>query len=345
MKMKMKMKKGSGIGDQGSGAFLGGIARGLFAVAVAAIGLAALAEPKVEITRVDVGNARDGVFAYTYNVSGVTGTCDIDVKITADGGAKTKTDTITRGNGTGSYSVDTKNDDAFGKVYADVTVAMTIAGSGSGDGSELGGVQLWPDGPYWAVCNVGAESPGDSGYYFWWGSTTGYRYVDGQWTDPNGVQTNMFSSTLCPTYKLDNNALSNLGWLNSDGNLKAWCDAATVHLGAPWRMPTSDEIGLLANAEYCKSAWTNLYGTVGMFVTGVKEGYTNKSIFLPAAGLGNGASLINSGSYGYCWSSTPISDNWSVAWYLSFGQSGFIKYCLNERCLGYPVRAVRGFAK
>ena len=313
----------------------------ILAVAVAAVGLAAVAEPKVEITHVDVGNARDGVFAYTYNVSGVeSGTCTIDVKITADKGNKTKKTTISAGNVTATYAVDTKNDPAFGGVYKDVAVSMSIAGSGSGDDSGLGGVQLWPDGPYWAVCNVGADNPGQPGYYFWWGGTIGYRWVNGKWQDSEGVQTNMFSSALCPTYKLDNNALANLGWLNSDGNLGAWCDAATVHLGAPWRMPTTDEIELLANAEYCKSTWTNLYGTVGRFVTGVKEGYTNKSIFLPAAGYGNGASLTSSGSTGDYWSSAPDSNDPDRAQDLYFDQGSFYGSSY-YRYRGYPVRPVR----
>ena len=39
---------------------------------------------------------------------------------------------------------------------------------------DLGGVQLWENGPYWAECNVGASSLEDDGYYFWWGDTVGY---------------------------------------------------------------------------------------------------------------------------------------------------------------------------
>ena len=39
---------------------------------------------------------------------------------------------------------------------------------------QLGGVQLWENGPYWAECNVGAAKPEDYGYYFWWGDTVGY---------------------------------------------------------------------------------------------------------------------------------------------------------------------------
>ncbi len=40
---------------------------------------------------------------------------------------------------------------------------------------DLGGVQLWVNGPYWAECNVGAITPEEYGYYFWWGDTVGYK--------------------------------------------------------------------------------------------------------------------------------------------------------------------------
>ena len=37
------------------------------------------------------------------------------------------------------------------------------------------GVQLWENGPYWAELNVGASTPVDYGYYFWWVDTVGYK--------------------------------------------------------------------------------------------------------------------------------------------------------------------------
>ena len=324
----------------------------IVAVAVAAIGLAALAEPKVEITRVDVGNARDGVFAYTYSVSGVTGTCDIDVKITAGGGTKTKNDKISSAaNGTGSYAVDTKNDAAFGAVYTDVAVFMSIAGAGSGsdDDSGLGGVQLWKDGPYWAQCNIGASSPWDSGYYFWWGDTVGYKRnaANNGWvSSKDGTTPIQFSSAdgkAGQTDGKDNEALMTMGWIDSKGNLSKWCDAATANLGAPWRLPTSDEIqGLVEN---CTTTWTNFYGVSGRLVKGRTTGYTDKSIFLPAAGYGNGSSLDNSGSDGVYWSSTPNAGKSSYAWDLYFRSSNFYRGSYYGRVSGHSVRAVRGFAK
>ena len=46
---------------------------------------------------------------------------------------------------------------------------------------DLGGVQLWENGPCWAECNVGATAPEESGYYFWWGDTVGYIRSGGTW--------------------------------------------------------------------------------------------------------------------------------------------------------------------
>ena len=70
-----------------------------------------------------------------------------------------------------------------------VAVAMPTGADGeetavSGEGfvpqpePELGGVQLWENGPYWAECNVGATKPEEYGYYFWWGDTVGYARND-----------------------------------------------------------------------------------------------------------------------------------------------------------------------
>ena len=35
-------------------------------------------------------------------------------------------------------------------------------------GATHEGVPLWENGPLWAKTNVGANSPTETGYYFWW---------------------------------------------------------------------------------------------------------------------------------------------------------------------------------
>lgn len=104
-----------------------------------------------------------------------------------------------------------------------------------------------------------------------------------------------FLSSSCPTYNNNNSALQSAGYIDSTGNLVAAHDAATAHLGAPWRMPTSDEIQALL--ENCTTTWITTNGVYGRLVTG-KGAYANRSIFLPAAGYGDISNLYDPGSDG-----------------------------------------------
>ena len=219
---------------------------------------------------------------------------------------------------------------------------------------ELGGVQLWENGPYWAECNVGATKPEEYGYYFWWGDTVGYARSGGTWTDDyyySGVtwvsstgeqmSNSPFTWESCPTMEKDNSALQSAGYIDSTGNLVAAHDAATAHLGSPWRMPTSAEIDALISN--CTTTWTTINGVYGRLVTG-KGDYANRSIFLPAAGYGSGSNLNYPGSNGYFWSSTPYSGSSNSACYLYFHSSNFSR-SLYYRYYGQSVRPVRGFAQ
>ncbi len=172
----------------------------------------------------------------------------------------------------------------------------------------LGGVQLWENGPYWAECNVGATKPEEYGYYFWWGDTVGHMNMGSRWVSVKDGASISFadSGTAASTYGKDNSTLLSEGWIDSTGNLVASHDAATAHRGSPWRMPTSDEIGALVNN--CTTEWTTTNGVAGRRVTG-KGDYSDRSIFIPAAGYGDDSSLIGPGSYGNFWSSTPYSDD------------------------------------
>jgi len=215
-----------------------------------------------------------------------------------------------------------------------------------GEGKELGGVQLWEDGPYWAECNVGAAQPQDYGYYFWWGDIVGYKRnaANNGWVSVTDGTAFTFAEGNCPTYQKDNAALKTAGYIDDTGNLVAAHDAATKHLGAPWRMPTNNEIQELANN--CSTTWTDNWngtGAAGYVVTG-KGDYASKSIFLPAAGYGYDSDLDSTGSDGYYWSSTPDSVYSDYAWYLHFDSSDFSRV-RNGRDSGRSVRPLRGFAQ
>lgn len=65
---------------------------------------------------------------------------------------------------------------------------------------QLGGVQLWDGGPYWAECNVGASKPEEYGYYFWWGDAIGYKRnsSDSSWDSVKIGAPFSFSRSNCP---------------------------------------------------------------------------------------------------------------------------------------------------
>ena len=211
----------------------------------------------------------------------------------------------------------------------------------------LGGVQLWENGPYWAECNVGATKPEEYGYYFWWGDTVGYVHDGSKWVASDGSSSDFTfnncdneNPTIATMWK-DNAALKSEGWIDEDGSLTAAHDAATAHLGAPWRIPPDADFLDLINK--CDWSWETCNGVRGWRVTG-KGAYSSKSIFLPAAGYGYDSSLYDLGSGGYYWSSTPNSDFSDDAWYLYFFSSNFLRYG-NYRCDGQSVRPLRGFAQ
>lgn len=150
-----------------------------------------------------------------------------------------------------------------------------------------------------------------------------------------------FSGSSCPTYNKTTAQLQSAGYIDVTGNLVAKYDAATAHLGAPWRMPTDAEFAALI--DNCTTTWTMRNGVYGRLVTG-KGAFSTKSIFLPAAGRGYYSDLLSPGSDGFYWSSTPYSGDSYYAWYLYFYSDNFYRG-YGSRGVGFPGRPLRGFAK
>ena len=59
-------------------------------------------------------------------------------------------------------------------------------------------------------------------------------------------------------------------------------DAAHVNWGGNWRIPTAREFQELANN--CTFVWSTLNGCEGCLIVSNIPGYTDRSIFFPAAG-------------------------------------------------------------
>ncbi|MBP5510363.1 MAG: hypothetical protein J6Z49_05545 [Kiritimatiellae bacterium] len=208
-------------------------------------------------------------------------------------------------------------------------------------------VQLWEDGPYWATTNIGAEKPEDYGYYFWWGDTVGYKREGNAWVATDGSSSNFQFYNDPISQQTCNKIISTLqseGWIvqeNSTNVLAPEHDAAQVQWGRGWRMPTNQELSDLINK--CDWTWTTQNGVNGYIVRG-RGDYASNSIFLPAAGYGDGTSLYNAGSWGYYWSSVPRSDddNGTGSLFFTSGDHSTGNY---RRDYGFSVRPVQGFAK
>ena len=199
-------------------------------------------------------------------------------------------------------------------------------------------VQLWDGGPYWAAKNIGAEKPEDYGYYFWWGDTVGYKRENDKWVASDGSNSNFsFESSNTPTYIKSVATLKNEGWITSEGVFAPAHDAAHIHWGCDWRMPTKQEFDYLNNK--CDWIWTTTNGVKGYVVSG-RGDYASNSIFLPCAGFSSGTSLCYAGSHGYYWSSVPNSYDDSYAWYLDFHSGNHSTYN-DYRGFGRSVRPVQ----
>ena len=202
-------------------------------------------------------------------------------------------------------------------------------------------VQLWEGGPYWADRNIGAENPWDSGYYFWWGDTVGYKWVNDEWVASDGSNYNFSfkDGNNVPTCGKTIGKLRRDGWISASYHLTPDHDAAQKHWGGDWRMPTDKELQDLS--KLCDWTWTNVKGVNGYVVRG-KGSYSSASIFLPCAGYGGGTLLHSAGSYGSFWSSVPYSGGnaWFLGFYSSYHGTGG-----NFRYLGQSVRPLQGFTK
>ena len=204
-------------------------------------------------------------------------------------------------------------------------------------------IQLWKDGPYWADTNIGAEKPWESGYYFWWGDTVGYKFEDGIWVASDSSSRGFSfekKKKNVPTLGKDISALRKKRWITADDTLAPEHDAAHVQWGGGWRMPTQQDLDDLCNK--CDWNWTTVHGINGYTVRG-RDAYASASIFLPCADYGTGTSLSNAGSQGYYWSSASRSDGYT-SWSLYISLSCHDMYG-NLRSRGQSIRPVKRVTK
>ena len=168
----------------------------------------------------------------------------------------------------------------------------------------------------WATFNVGATSPEEYGDYYAWGETETketYSWSTYKWC--NGSSSKL-------TKYCNKSSYGNNGFTDTKTTLDPEDDVAHVKWGGSWRIPTTEELDELLNS--CTWTWyssgnSEFNGVVGYKVTSNKSGYTDRFIFLPAAGYRYGTSLCYAGGNGYYWSSLLYSGNPLAARRLYFG--------------------------
>lgn len=278
-----------------------------------------------------------------------------------------------QGSGTATLSLSTKtaNDSeedrsALLSISIAEDVSCTLSVTQKGKPAAETEVQLYADGPKWAVCNLGATNPWDYGDYFAWGATEP-MYKSLTWTGPaNGgysvsvtwgkKRTELDESEAAKYgadaafdgYKIKNapyyKSTTTYNKYNSSDKLKVLQtgdDAATAILGDGWRTPTRADWNKLY--ESCTWTWQNADNTEFSGVTGYKvEGkgdYEGKYIFIPATGYFLNAEFRSAITNGYYWSADLHTDALK-AWRPTFSGTAVTIAGSANRCYGLPVRPV-----
>lgn len=168
----------------------------------------------------------------------------------------------------------------------------------------------------WAVSNLGATESDPLGDYYAWGETAPKSsYTQANYTYPDGEG-------------------------NRPEVLPTTHDAARVDWGSPWRMPTADEFQrLLTDCSWTwLSAENSPCGIAGYKVSGLKPGYENNSIFLPAGGYAEGDEIKTQDMLVYY--TSKLSKNGNRGWSMRATETFYEMSAVQERYQGALIRPV-----
>ena len=226
-------------------------------------------------------------------------------------------------------------------VELTITVTVTLTGGRVRTAAKTvavralpaGAVDLdLPSGLLWAQGNIIKDSGqyaiggvSDYGCYFSWGNIDGYN------TSEVGSGEGKYSFSQANYDASPGKSVS-----ASIASTDITHDAAAARLGNGWHLPTSANFSELFNSAYTTHVWTTVNGISGRRVTSKSNG---NSIFLPAAGIYNGSSLVYRGTFGNYWSASY--GDASSAYNLYFNSSTVNPSNIYRRYYGYAVRAVQ----
>lgn len=199
----------------------------------------------------------------------------------------------------------------------------------------------------WASFNIGAGKPEEYGLYYQWGDTQGYTSdpSDGKLFQYRVNETShykwshLYNSELTKYVPSDKPDFGYNGFTDGKTVLDKEDDAAAAALGGKWRMPTEEEIEELLYGTRCSREWVTVNNVYGTKVTSLVPGYTDKWIFLPAAGARSNNTYEHNGIYGFYWTSSVYLEEPDNAVRLYTAKTLFEK-SRASRAYGFSIRAV-----
>ncbi len=195
-----------------------------------------------------------------------------------------------------------------------------------------------PSGTLWATCNVGATAPGELGVSMAWGEITPKdSYTWGNYSFTNGG-TSWDKSNL--TKYCDYSYFGFNEFADNKNELEACDDAATMYCGKSWQMPSYSQMEELLDAKNTTIEMTTINGVLGYKFTSIKEGFTDKSIFMPLPDYDGEMTGDNEITLGTYWSRSLLSMLPSGAYVMVFTNKGE-KLQGIERIYSSYVRPVR----
>ena len=140
-----------------------------------------------------------------------------------------------------------------------------------------------PSGTKWAKYNVGAYSETDNGLYFPCGGIVGLDspYYEGKF-DFNKIKYNGGEKT---TLHLDN-------------------DAAHIHMGGKWHMPTREQFEELLDEKNTVSTWIYDYCRSGVSGRLFRSRINDETLFIPANGFISNHQYVQNGQTCSLWTSS-----------------------------------------
>ena len=175
-----------------------------------------------------------------------------------------------------------------------------------------------PSGTKWARCNVGANSETDNGLYFPCGGTVAfsYLYYENEF-DFNKIKYNGGKKA---TLHLDN-------------------DAAHIHMGGKWHIPTNEQFKELLDKKNTVSTWLHDYCDSGVSGRLFRSRINNETLFIPANGFISGNASYQNGLTCSLWTSSL--DFSSVYNCTDFIGDKFNAY-ISTTCAYYVCMGIRG---